>query len=43
MKFSLYKHSLILGDNRIVIKEWSEKNKIPMFLALTNVETKKYW
>ena len=39
---SVFKNNSLYNEP-ILIKEWSEKNKIPMFLALTNVETKKYW
>ncbi|HFI0149058.1 TPA: zinc-ribbon domain-containing protein [Streptococcus suis] len=39
---SVFKNNSLYNEP-ILIKEWSEKNKIPMFLALINVETKKYW
>lgn len=37
---SVFKNNSLYNEP-ILIKEW--KNKIPMFLALTKVETKKYW
>lgn len=33
----------VMHNEPILIEEWSDKNKIPMYLALTKVETKKYW
>lgn len=33
----------ILHDYQDLLNEWSDKNEIPIHLAITHIETKKYW
>lgn len=38
----VFKNNIFLKEPKL-IKEWSYKNKIPIHLAQTTIETKKYW
>lgn len=38
----VFKNNIFLKEPKL-IKEWSDKNKIPIHLAQTTIETKKYW
>lgn len=39
---SIFKNNAFHNEP-ILVEEWSEKNKMPIFLAQTDIETKKYW
>ena len=38
----VFKNNIFLKEPKL-IKEWSDKNKIPIHLSQTTIETKKYW
>ena len=38
----VFKNNIFLKEPKL-IKEWSDKNNIPIHLAQTTIETKKYW